>query len=219
MTVQKEDLKNHVDPSYHPLIPLSLLIKKSWHRISSFLSFLFSRNWVVVPEWNFASWFCASDDYNLTKLACVSAVCYTHRICHIHHFNLMAQAAVCTWRGHWDRSVGMLLSVASCPARQLTGLLRQCWAGSLEGRTHPWWPPTVLSSAGEGAALLTPQSSCPSLLVSAASSSGPSSLPVFLPSALITFSKRRPEGTVECRDCVEWSRMKQKGKYRPLPWF
>lgn len=51
----------------------------------------------------------------------------------------------------------MLLSVTSCPARQLTGLLRQCWAGSLEGHTHPWWPPTVLSSAGEGAALLTPE--------------------------------------------------------------
>lgn len=65
MTAHKEDLKNHVDSYYHP----SHFIESSDQKCSSchFLSFLSPRDWVVVPEWNFASWLpCASDDYNLT---------------------------------------------------------------------------------------------------------------------------------------------------------
>lgn len=66
MTVHKEDLKNHVNSYYHS----SHFIESSGQKCSSchlLSSFLFCRNWVVVPEWNFASWFpCASDDYNLT---------------------------------------------------------------------------------------------------------------------------------------------------------
>lgn len=49
---------------FPPLLPLHLLTKTSSQQI---VSLLFSRNWVVVPKWNFASWLsCASDDYNLT---------------------------------------------------------------------------------------------------------------------------------------------------------
>lgn len=63
-----------------PLISLSLLIKKA-HIISlPFFSFLFPRNWVVVPEWNFASWLsCASDDYNLTQ----TSMCFCSFVTHI----------------------------------------------------------------------------------------------------------------------------------------
>lgn len=64
MTVHKEDLKNHVDSYYHPSHFIESSDQKSSYRI---ISFLFSRNWVVVLEWNFASCIAyASDYYNLT---------------------------------------------------------------------------------------------------------------------------------------------------------
>lgn len=65
-SVCKKDLKNHVDSYHHPSHFIESSDQKSSYRIISFISFLFSRDWVVVPEWSFASWLsCASDDYNV----------------------------------------------------------------------------------------------------------------------------------------------------------
>lgn len=85
-----------------PIISLSLLIKKAHsERIVSRLPFLFPRDCVVVPEWNFASWLsCASDDYTLTE----TSMCFCSSVIHgeptaFLTCNIMFQVLVSTWQG------------------------------------------------------------------------------------------------------------------------
>lgn len=135
VTVQKGDSNNHVDP-HTPHSAESSDQKSSW-RIVSFLSFLFSRNWVVVPEWNFASWSCASDDYNPTQTSMCFCSFVKHRICHIHPLNIMVQVSVHIGQGRLRQEDACVLSVLLVARSSLPSIVWGLKPGSFEQNLCP----------------------------------------------------------------------------------